>query len=135
MGSKIDRKGIVEQELEIQLGAKGEGRETIPVSHWWLVLKEHFILHLLVSPIEICEILTEWNQEIRQIRQKLRIGNTGNAGPGNPEINALVGAIDGIVGNNSIGEMRKGLGNKGAMAESHRRHMVTWEKTTFTHAR
>ena len=35
---------------------------------------------------------------------------------GNPAIHALVEAIDGIVGSNSIGEVQKGLVNRGAIA-------------------
>ena len=47
----------------------------------------------------------------------MRIGAAGNAGPGNPAINALVEVIDGIVGSNSIGEVQKELVNRGAIAE------------------
>ena len=53
----------------------------------------------------------------RTSKTKIEIGTTGNAGPGNPERNALVEAIDGIVGSNSIGDVQKELTNRGAMAE------------------
>ena len=112
MGSKINRKGLAEMELEMPLGEKGDWK-TISISHWWVMMKEHFLLHVLVIPIEI---LMAWNHEIRHPRQKLRIGATGNAGPGNPAINALVEVIDGIVGSNIIGEAQKGLVNLGAIA-------------------
>ena len=61
-------------------------------------MKEQFLPHALVSPVEIWEILMEWNHDIRHQRQNLRVGETGNAGPGNPVINALVEVIDGLVG-------------------------------------
>ena len=81
------------------------------------MMKEHFVLHVIVSPIEIWEILMEWNHGIRSPRQKLRIGTTGNAGPGNPALNALTEVIEAIVGSNSIGEVQKDLTDRGAMAE------------------
>ena len=62
MGSKINRKGLVEMELEMPLGEKGEDwktRKTISIARWWVMMKEHFLLHVLVSPIEIWEILME----------------------------------------------------------------------------
>ena len=75
-------------------------------------MKEHFLLNVLVSPTEIRGIPTEWNREIRNPTQTLRIGEKGHAGPGNPAING----IGGIVGRNSIVEVQKRLVNRGATA-------------------
>ena len=47
----------------------------------------------------------------------MRIGATGNAGQGNPAINALAEVIGGIVGDHSIGEVQEGLASRGAIAE------------------
>ena len=69
MGSKINREGFVEMELEMPLGEKGEDWNTISIAHWWVMMKENFLLHVLVSPIEILEILMGWNHEIRHPRQ------------------------------------------------------------------
>ena len=80
MGCKINREGLVEAELEIPLGEKGDW-ETISIAQWWTAIKENFILHVFVSPVEIWEILTGRNQEIRFPRQKLRIGTARNARP------------------------------------------------------
>ena len=62
MGSKIDRRSQVEEELGIPMGDKGEDWKTVPIAEWWMATKDQFILHVLVSPIEIWEVLTEWNQ-------------------------------------------------------------------------
>ena len=80
-------------------------------------MEEYFLLHVFISPIEIWEMLTERNQGIRNPRRKLRIGNTGNAGPGNPAINALLDLVEGVVGANSIGEVKKDLAQREAKAE------------------
>ena len=82
-----------------------------------MAIKDQFILHVLVSPIEIWEILTGWNQGVRHTRQKLGIGSTGNAGAGNPAINALWCAVGAKVGNNSIGEAKKDLSSRGISTE------------------
>ena len=63
---------------------------------------------MFVSPIKIWEMPTEWNRRIRNPRRKLRIGNTGYAGSGNPAINAPLGVIEGVVERNSIGVVKKG---------------------------
>ena len=102
MGSKINRRSQAAEEPEIPMGDKG-GWETIAISQWWMAIKDQFVFHVLVSPIEIWEILTGWNQEIRLTRQKFRIGSAGYAGHGNPEINALWEVIEEKVGNNAIG--------------------------------
>ena len=94
------------------MGEKGEDLKTISIVQWCAMMEENFIPHVFASPIEIWEILMEWNQGIRYPRQKLRIGTTGNAGPGNPAINALAEVIEGIVGNRPIGEVQKGLANR-----------------------
>ena len=65
-------------------------------------MKGEFILHVLVSPVEIWEILTEWGQRIQAARQKLRIWSTGTACLGNPAINAIWEAIEAKVENSSI---------------------------------
>ena len=82
-----------------------------------MAIKDQFVLHVLVSPIEIWEILMEWNQGIVIPRQKLRIGSTGNAGAGNPAINALWGAVEEKLGNNSIGEAQEDLVRRGVATE------------------
>ena len=107
MGSKINREVLVEAELEMSMGKKGEEWETISIAQWWIVMKEHFLLHVFVSPIEILEILMGRNHEIRPPRRKLRIGTTGNAGLGNPAINASADVIGEIVGSHSKGEVQK----------------------------
>ena len=117
MGSKINRRSQVEAELEIPIGDKGEYWQTISNAQWRVVIKDQFILHVLVSPIEICEILMEWNHGLRLPRQKLRIGSAGNAGAGNPAINALWDVIAEKVGNNSIGEVKKDLASRGIVTE------------------
>ena len=58
MGSEINRMSQVEAELEIPMGDKGGDWETISIAQWWMMMKDQFILHVLVSPIEIWEILT-----------------------------------------------------------------------------
>ena len=80
-------------------------------------MKEYFLLHVFVSPIEIWEMLMWRNQGISNPRRKLRIGDTGNAGPGNPAINALLYAIKGVVGINPIGEVKKESTQRNANAE------------------
>ena len=102
MGRKISRPSHVEEELGIPIGDKGEDWGTISIAERWVAIKDQFILHVLVSPIEIWEILMEWNQGIVIPRQKLRIGSAGHTGAGNPAINSLRGAIEAKVGNNSI---------------------------------
>ena len=69
MGSKINRKGLVEMELEMPLGEKGEDWEAISISHWWVMMEENFLLHALVIPIGVWEILMGRNHEIRHSRQ------------------------------------------------------------------
>ena len=59
----------------------------------------------------------EWNQGKRDPRNKLRVGTTGNAGAGNPAINALLGGIGGVVGNHSIGEVKRVLEERGVLTE------------------
>ena len=61
-GSKINRRGCVEQELEMPLGEKGDGRGAIPLNQRRIEMEEDFLLHVFIAPIEIWEILTEWNQ-------------------------------------------------------------------------
>ena len=106
-GSKINRRGWVKQELEMPLGEKGENWKTISLSQWWVGMEEYILLHVFISPIEIWEILTGRNQGLRNPRRKLGIGNTGNAGPGNPATNAILDVIEGVVGANSFGEVKK----------------------------
>ena len=89
-GSEINRMSKVEAELDIPMGDKGGDWETISIAQW-RGMKDQFILHVLVIPIAICEILMGWNQGVKLPRQKLRIGSTGNAGDGDPSINALWG--------------------------------------------
>ena len=115
-GRKINRRGLAEQELEMPLGGKGEDWETISITQWWVEMGEYFLLHVFVSPIEIREMLMGRNQGIRNPRRKLRVGNTGNSSPGNPAINALLGVIEGVVGANSIGEVKKDPTQRNAMA-------------------
>ena len=80
-------------------------------------MKGKFLLHVLLSPIEIWEILMAWNRGIQETRQKLRIGPAGNAGLGNPAINAMWEVIEAKVGNNSIGEMQKEMASRGVLTE------------------
>ena len=47
----------------------------------------------------------------------MRIGPAGNAGLGNPEINALWEAIEAKVGNNSIWEMQKEMDSRRVLTE------------------
>ena len=61
----------------------------------------------------------ERNQGQRDPRNKLRIGNTGNAGEGNPAINALLDVIGGVVGNNSIGELKRVLEERCVAGDTH----------------
>ena len=83
-GSKINRRGRVEQELEMPLGEKGDGWETISLNQRLVDMGESFLHHVFISPVEIWEILTGWNQGKRDPRRNLRIGNTGNAGGHGP---------------------------------------------------
>ena len=56
-----------------------------------MAIKDQFILNALVGQIEIWEIVMEWNQGVISTRKKLGIGSAGDAGAGNPAINALGG--------------------------------------------
>ena len=78
-GSKINRRPQVEAQLGIPMGDKGEDWETMPIEEWWVAIKDQCVLHVLVSPIDIWEILMGWNQGIVIPRQKWVIGSTGNA--------------------------------------------------------
>ena len=94
------------------LGEKGDGWGKISLNQWWVEMEESFLQHVFISPIEIWEILTGWNQGRRGPRRKLGIGNTGNAGAGNPSVNALLDVVGGVVGANSIGEAKRALEEK-----------------------
>ena len=59
----------VEAELEIPMGAKGEDWKTISIAHWWIMMKGQFILHVLVIPVAIWEILLRRNQGIKDTRK------------------------------------------------------------------
>ena len=100
-GSKIGRRELAGKKLEMPLGENGEDWKTISITQWWVGMKEYFSLHVFVSPIEIWEMLMEWNKGIRNPMRKLGIGNTGNACQGNPAANALLGVIE-RVGTNSL---------------------------------
>ena len=103
MGSKINRSSLVEAGRDILMGDRGEEEwKTISIAQWWVVMKDKFLLRVLAIPIEIWEILMAWNQGIQAQRKKLRIGSTGGAGLGDPEINALCDVIEAQVGDNSI---------------------------------
>ena len=102
MGSKINRMSQVEAELEIPMGDKGGDWKTISIAQRWMVMNDQFLFQVLVIPIAIWEILMEWNQGGNPQGKKLRIGSTGNAGAGNPAINALWEVIEAKVGKNSI---------------------------------
>ena len=56
-GSKISSRNQVETELGISLGESGEGREDISIVLWWVMLKENSTPHLMVSQLEMWEIL------------------------------------------------------------------------------
>ena len=68
MRSKINRRSQVEAELEIPMGDKGEDWETISIAHWWIMMKDQFILHVMVIPVAIWEILMRRNQGIKATR-------------------------------------------------------------------
>ena len=53
MGSNINRRSQVEAELEITLGETGEDWKTVSIVHWWVVIKEEFIAHVMVGPFEM----------------------------------------------------------------------------------
>ena len=80
-------------------------------------MKDKFLRQVLAGPIEIWEILMARNQGIQAPRQKLRIGSTGGACLGNPEVNDLWGEIEAQVGSNSIGEMQKEMASRGVLTE------------------
>ena len=92
----------------------------------------YFLLHVFVIPVAIFEMLMGWNRGIMNPRHKLRIGNTGNAGPGNPAINALFGVIEGVVGTNSIGEVKRDLIQRNATAELVPPSTDKWGEMNFT---
>ena len=75
MGRKTNRLSQVEAELGIPMGDKGEDWEAISIAERWVAINDQFALHVLVSPIEICEILMGWGQGVLIARQKLRINS------------------------------------------------------------
>ena len=61
-GRKINRRGCVEQELEMPLGGKWGDWKTISLNQRWIEMEESFLHRVFISPIEIWEIPMEWNQ-------------------------------------------------------------------------
>ena len=82
------------------------------------MMKGKFILHVLVSPLEIWEILMAWNTRIQAKRHKLMIGSTGNSGLGNPEINSSRDVVEAKVGCVSIVEVQKEMASRGILTET-----------------
>ena len=70
--------------------------------------------HVLATPYEIYEILTESNYEHHQSRLKLRIGPAGKTGP-YATLNIMAQTIDGIVGKRYAEEAAQSLRNNGAI--------------------
>ena len=54
---------MVGSECDIQIGENGEGWKTISVTQRWLIVKDAFLKHVLVSPFVIFEISTMHNRE------------------------------------------------------------------------
>ena len=61
LGSKINRRDLVEAELGISLGEAGGDWETISIAQWWVAIKENSAPRALAIPFGMWGILMRWN--------------------------------------------------------------------------
>ena len=96
-GRKINSRGTSEFGRESVMGAKGAKWKSTPLTDWFFAVKEGVMRHVLVSPYEVYEMLTEVNKEQQQGRWMIKIGTSGKKETYST-MNVLTRAIESIAG-------------------------------------